>query len=526
MSTADSTLGPFTGRDLHWLLRSRAESGPRRTALVWEPFHGVGRRVTYGHLLAEAESLAAGLQRRDIRVGDRVMLHMDNCPDFVFAWFACALAGVVAVTTNTSATEAELAYFAEHAGVTAAITEPRHASALAAAAPRLRWLAVSERNADGSAEETTAVRPADERLELLRAGRGRFVPPDADPRRDCAVQYTSGSTGRPKGVVWTHANALWAARTSASHEALQPGDRHLVHLPLFHTNALSYGLLPSLWVGASVVMMPRFSASRFWDVAVRNRCTWTTMVPFTRRALMDRPAPRHSFRHWGDGVCAPPSDARLNVRTLGWWGMTETISHGIVGDMQGANPFMTMGWPAPEYGIAVLADGERPAQADDVGRLWIRGERGISLFDRYLDDPQATADAFRDRWFDTADLVRFHEDGSLSFVSRADDMLKVGGENVSPLEIEMVLAGMPDVQEAAVVAAPDPMLGQVPVAFVVSKRAVPDGLENDVMQRAREQLAAFKVPRSVHLLDELPRTGVGKIAKAALAQLLEGPTSE
>lgn len=523
---ADSARDQFAGRDLHWLLGTRAASCPDRTCLIWEPFDGEGQELTYGQLLVEVESLAAGLQRRGTGSRDRVILHMDNCMDFVISWLACSLVGAVVVTTNTRAAEAEIAYFLDHAGATAAITEPRHADVLAAAGSGLSWLAISDRNADGSGAEEGAGNRAGDPLVDLRVDRTEFVPPPIDSRRDLAVQYTSGSTGPPKGVVWTQANALWAARTGAAHEALGPSDRHLIHLPLFHTNALAYSLLPSLWVGASVVLMPRFSASRFWDVAVRNRCTWTTMVPFTRRALMNRSTPTHHFRHWGDGVCALPSDESLGVRTLGWWGMTETISHGIVGDMHIDNPPMTMGWPAAEYGIAVLGDDERPAGLGEAGRLWISGERGVSLFDRYLDDPGATAAAFRGSWFDTGDLVRRNEDGSLSFISRADDLLKVGGENVSPMEIEIVLSAVDGVNEAAVVAAPDPMLGQVPIAFVVPEPDAPEGLDGQILKEASARLASFKVPRRVHLIETMPHTGVGKVAKAALGELIDGSDSE
>ncbi|MGJ3626031.1 AMP-binding protein [Sphingomonas sp. MMS24-JH45] len=171
-----------------------------------------------------------------------------------------------------------------------------------------------------------------------------------DPRAPFAIQYTSGTTSRPKAVLWTHANALWGAEIGARNQDLRGDDVYLVHLPLFHTNAQSYSVLSTFWAGGSVVVMPRFSTSRFWPTSLAM-ATWTSMVPFCVKALLGEPVPAHRYRFWGNGVCEPDWDRHFGVKTIGWWGMTETITQGTVGSAHLKDAAMSIGRPAPGYEI-------------------------------------------------------------------------------------------------------------------------------------------------------------------------------
>jgi crotonobetaine/carnitine-CoA ligase len=314
---------------------------------------------------------------------------------------------------------------------------------------------------------------------------------------------------------------LWAAKVNSAHEGLTAADIQLVYLPLFHINAQAYSVLASLWVGSTFVLQPRFSASRFWDVSVRNRCTWASQVYFALRALatLDVPA-KHSYRLWGTGMSGHPLEAKLGVPTLGWWGMTETISHPIVGDVHIPNRPQTIGYAAPEYSVAVVNAEREPAEPGETGDLLVHGTPGVSLFAGYLHDEAATANAFDvDGWFKTGDRVAVHPDGTFTFSDRAKDMLKVGAENVAASEIERVVAAVPGVGEVAVVGAPDPMLEEVPVAFVVASDDRP-GLDTAVLVACREKLATFKVPRAVRIVSDLPRSTLEKVAKHKLREAL------
>ena len=509
----------YEGQDIRTLIDARARQRGDHPWMIWAPFEGEDRIWAYADFADVVRRFAAGLQARGVQPGERVLVHLTNSPESVITWFGCAYAGVVAVTTNAGSSRGELAYFAEHSRAVAGITQPQFAALLQEAAPQLPWLAITDTD--------SGVAPAAPRL----AGTICFDEIDADPagllerRHDpmapFGIQYTSGTTARPKAVLWSHANALWGAQVSALHEGLRPDDVHLVHLPLFHTNAQVYSVLASLWAGGTVVIQPRFSASRFWPTSLKHRCTVTSVVPFCTRALSDQPdPPAHDYRVWGNAFCDPVSEARYGIKTIGWWGMTETITHGIVGSNAGGNAPYSMGRPSPGYQILVLDDDGAPTPAGGTGNLFVRGRRGISLFLEYADNPQATADAFVEPdLLATGDKVRLDADGFLYFADREKDMLKVGGENVAASEVERVVAQVEGVLEAAVVGRPDPMLDEVPVVFVIAADPC-DALRDRINAACLDGLAPFKRPREVRFVPSLPRSTLEKIAKAELRKLL------
>lgn len=514
----------FAGTDMWLMLAARALARADHPALVWEPFEGDRRVWTYAQLAADVEAVAAGLHARGVRRGERLLIHLDNCPEFLLAWLACARIGAVAVTTNTRSAGDEITYFADVADVVGAVTQPTYAGLVSASAPGLRFVVVTATDGGAAPAAGTATGPADD-FASLTGDPATLPDPLGDPTAPMSVQFTSGTTSRPKGVLWTHANALWGARTGAVHEMLTPDDVHIVSMPLFHTNAQTYSTFNTLYAGGTVVLQPRFSASRFWDVSLRNGCTWASMIPFMCRALVERPVPPgHRYRLWGNAIGPFPTDPYFGVRTMGWWGMTETVTHGIVSDPYEPGRLGTIGRPAPEYDVAVVDAFGEPVEVGGTGELLIRGVRGLSMFAEYLANPQATTESFDDAgWFRTGDLVTVWPDGLISFSDRAKDMLKVGGENVAASEVERVVLGVPGVREVAVVARRHPMLDQVPFAFVLRDRSDIDAdeLAAAVMTACRASLADFKVPHGVRVVDELPRSTIEKIAKNVLREQLD-----
>lgn len=445
----------FTGRDVPWLVDERARTHHDKAFLVWEPFDGLPRSWTFAEFARETAAYAAGLAAWGIGKGDFVAIHLDNCPEFLFAWYGCSRLGAVAVTTNTRSTQDELSYFLQHSRAIAAITQPRYLDLVRVSAPQIKRVACIGHDAG----EAVVMPPAASAVEF-ESLRGD---PSAAPRRapepllPKSVQYTSGTTSRPKGVVWTHANALWRGRTTAAHAGLTERDINLVHLPLFHTAALGYSMVGTLWSGGTVVLMPRFSASSFWDIAVRNRCTWTFSVGFHLRALGALPPPeQHWFEFWLAGGDLRLVRERWGIKTIGWYGMTETIAQTITYLRALVGPELSMGLPAAEYENAIRRSDGSEVAFGESGHLWVRGIAGISLFQGYLHDPAATAAAFdQEGWFSTGDLVTPQESGFVFFASRDKDMLKFGGENVAAIEIESVIAQVPGVIELAVVGRPD-----------------------------------------------------------------------
>ena len=510
---------PFEGMDIRTLIDRQASARGGHPFLIWEAFDGDRACWSYAEFGVAVQRFAAGLVVRGLMPGDRVIIHMENCPEFVIAWLGCAYAGGVPVTTNINSVPDELAYFAGHSRAVGAVTQPRFTAMIDAILSPQAWIAA----AGNDVGEATVDLPRIEPFAAISADPESLPERPADPWSPFGIQYTSGTTARPKAVVWTHANALWGASLCAMHEGLRADDIHLVYLPLFHTNAQVYSVLASLWAGATVVLQPRFSATRFWPVALRHGATWTSMVPFCAKALMQQPVPEtHQFRFFGNAVCEAPWDAHFGARSLGWWGMTETVAHGTVGCLHQADAPMSMGRASPGYRLHVLDSEGEPVKPGEVGDLYVEGQRGVSLFLEYADDPQATARAFTcEGLFITGDRVKVGLDGWLYFADRSKDMLKVGGENVAASEIERVIAGVAGVAEVAVVAMKHEMLDQVPAAFVIPNPFAPDDLADRIAAACREQLASFKCPHAIRLVSDFPRSTLEKVAKNELRKALE-----
>jgi len=511
------------GRTVPWLLQAQAAARADHPFIIWAPFDQPCSVISYGDFYDRVLALAAGLRARGVAQGDFILLHMDNCPEFLQVWHACSQLGAVVVTTNTRSSEDELNYYIEHCKAKFAITQPSLFSLVKRSGPLLSWVGCIDHDQGAAAQVPDGAIP----LSRLMGDAGNFVAHQSDPLAFNSVQYTSGTTSRPKGVVWTHANALWGARSNAAVCAIQPQDIGHVFLPLYHTNALCYSHLATLWAGATIVLQPRFSASRYWDCVIEHRCNWGIQIPFSLKALMSQPIPeQHYFNRWGLGAHDPAIIRQLlGIPCIGWFGMTETIGLPIYSTLGLPGREMSMGLPSPEYEVQVRGEDGMDAPFGQSGRLWIRGIPGISMFHSYLDNPEATAAAFdKDGWFDTGDMVTATEDGFITFNGRSGDMLRVGAENVAESEIERVVSTVPGVLEVAVVGRPDDMLDEVPVAFVESPGAsTPEAitaLADRIIEQCREQLADFKVPREVFVVEQIPRVTLGKLDKKTLRRRL------
>ena len=518
--------------DVPWMLKQWVDKQPDKTCLIFCPFDGAEQRVTYAELLAGSQRLAEGLSLRGVKPGNFVLLHMDNSPEFIFSWYACAVLGAVAVSTNTRSVSRDLRYFAEVTEAVCCLTQPKFAEMIRNACPDLSFLAVTNNDAgpprtdSGAIIEETAALPFEE---LFADDRRALAPPN--PQKNLSVQFTSGTTSRPKAVLWTHANGVWAGMTTARHFGLRQDDVTIIYMPLFHTNAQAYSMLSTHWSGGTIVVQPKFSASRFWKTCVKHKATWASMIPFTIKAIMSQPVPEHTMRFWSIGAHLPDIGKQFGVDTLGLWGMTETLTQGIMVDLDNLGPALTMGKPAPEYEVQIRREDGSVCDRGEAGQLFIRGERGVSLFEEYYRNPEANASAFdEDGWFDTGDIIRSDDDGWLYFCDRKKDMLKVGVENVAASEIETVVMQTGLVSECAVVGQPHYMLDEVPVAFVISSDQAAafneSQLEKKIIDHCRLNLPDFKVVRSVHVVRELPRSTLEKVAKKMLRDQLEPITSD
>ncbi len=495
------------GQDLPWLLAHWAEAKPDHPVLVWDPAEGDGRSWTYAELWTDVRRLATGLADRGIGKQDNVLIHSENCPEMVLTWLACATLGAVGVTTNTKSVAVEVEYFVEKAKCVAAITQPQFADLVAEGGGSLKWTAVIGQDFDelyGDADAWT----------------GREI----EPMLPFGIMFTSGTTNKPKAVVHTHANAIWASRTGPRNIDLGPDDRYLIYLPFFHVNAQSWSFFSVLGIGATAVLMPKWSASRFWEVVTRNHITHLSLMPFVMGSLMEADKPDNDLRVGVFGLIMPELDQMFGLDVVAAFGMTETVTHCITGKPAEKLAYRSMGRVTPGYEFLVVdKDTGEIVPEGETGELWIRGRRGVEIFLEYFDNPEANESAFEDGWFKTGDMVSWGPGGNVFYKERDKDLLKVGGENVSAREVEEAITGVPGVAQVAVVGKKHEFLDQVVVAFVILTPDAPDIAEGEkaVIEHCQGQLAGFKVPRAVYAIDEFPLGTLDKLLKNKLRDLAD-----
>jgi crotonobetaine/carnitine-CoA ligase len=387
---------------------------------------------------------------------------------------------------------------------------------VAEAAPALKWIAVMG-DGDGGTDRFDDLFAADG-----SAWGGRA----AQPMLPFGIMFTSGTTNRPKAVVHTHANAVWASRLGPRNIDLGPDDRYLIYLPFFHVNAQSWSLFSVLGAGATAVLMPKWSTSRFWSMITKHGITHISLMPFAIPTIMDAEArpEEHTLRIGVFGLVMPMLDELLGIEVYAAFGMTETVTHSITGKPKEQLPDRSMGHVSPGYEIAVVdQDTGKLCAEGEAGELWLRGTRGIQLFLEYFDNPEANGKAFEDGWFKTGDIVKMGENGNVFYQERDKDLLKVGGENVSAREVEELVGTVPGVAQVAVVGKHHEFLDQVVVAFVIAAPGAPDHaeLEAAVIATCKQSLADFKVPRAVYLVDEFPTGTLDKLLKNKLREMAD-----
>ena len=500
------------------LVDERARTTPDAPFVVFDDLEGGVSMRTYGGFARDVNRTARVLGDLGVGRGDRVMLLLENCPEFLDLWFGAAAVGAVAVPVNPASSAPELEYLADHSESRLIFTQrPRLQTAEAVAGPRPRLESVLVCGPGARSPSTS--------LAALAADRAGAPPPGPrpGPADDAAILYTSGTTARPKGVQVTHANYLCAGRTVAGHVRLARGDRHLAVLPFFHGNAQYYSTMSTLVAGASMAMTARFSARRYFDQAIAHRCTVSSLFAAPIRMLLAQPR-RPELRAnplrvvlFAQNVTPAQLDEwrdRFGPQLLQLWGMTETMGPPIMNPLDGERRNMSMGRTVAGYATDLVDDDGRPAPRGQAGQIVVRGTPGRTLMKGYYRNPEATAAALRDGRLWSGDTARQDPDGYYHFVDRAADMIKRAGENVAAAEVEAAIREHPKVFDCAVIGVPDEMRDEAILAVVAPSD---DSLrEDEVVAWCRRRLAAFRVPQRVQFRAALPRTAVGKVRKHVL----------
>ena len=484
-------------------------------------------QLTYGELLEEARAFGAGLVVAGVQPGERVALWAPNSARWIVSLLGLFQAGAVLVPINTRFKGPEAAPLLERsqAKVLVTVTDFLGTDHLAL---------LREADAELPALETIVVLdgpvPADARSwdDLLASvtrearaeveGRQAAVGPD-DPSD---ILFTSGTTGTPKGVVQTHARTLLVATDWVAMTGLTAGDRYLMVNPYFHMFGLKAGILASVAAGATMLPEPVFDVDRALARVASEGVTVLPGAPTIYRAILDHPARgRHdlsSLRVAVTGAADIPvelirrifDELPFSVVITGY-GLTEggTAASTSPGD-DPETIASTVGRPRPGFELRIVDDQHHDVPQGEPGEILLRGG---SIMSHYLDDPGATAAAVTpDGWLGTGDLGIIDEQGCLRIVGRSKDMFIVGGFNAYPAEIENALLRHPDVQQVAVIGIPDARLGEVGMAFVVPYAGSTPSAD-EIIEWSRAQMANYKVPRRVELIDELPLNATGKVVK-------------
>lgn len=475
---------------------------------------GVWRELSYAALARRVSTLAALLrQQHGVQPGDRVAWLGLNHPAQIALLLALARLGALFVPLNHRLSPAEWADVLRDCTPTWLVHDAHFSSA---AHDLVRGLA--------QPPATVAVTAFDR----LDAFHDIAAPAQADGRLDAPVLlvYTSGTTGRPKGAVHTQRNLLANMAIAAQVQALGERDTVLTALPLFHVGGLCIQTLPALSVGAQVLLMTRFDAAATLACIAADRPTLTLQVPATLQALTTHACwpgtDLTSLRAvWAGSSLLPPEPLQAfmdrGVPVCNVYGSTETGPFSMaLSPQHAASHIGSCGWPAPGVEIRLLDTQGQPVAPGQVGEVCARAPNVVQRY--WPDQPALDADGF----FHTGDLARQADDGSVTIVGRAKDMIISGGENIYPAEIENLLAQHPAVAECAVIGQPDTRWGEVAAAVVVLREPTGEpGWEAPLQAWLDGRLARYKWPRRWVRMDGLPRTALGKVQKGALQKRLE-----
>ena len=504
----DRVVRCFAGRppSFHALLERAVAQRATSDALVFE-----GRRWSYAQADAEVARIAAGLAARGVAAGERVVLFIDNRPEFVFVLFAVQRLGAIAVPIGVREQRPGLAYMLNQCTARAIVFDA----------------GLAERIPDAAEAPSVSLRLATESLAdwpLATCAPAAAV----DECSAAVILYTSGTTGKPKGAMLTHLNIAHSVMHYAACMHLRPDDRSALAVPASHVTGLIAIIAAMVHVGGAVVIVPAFKAGDFIALAARERVTHTLMVPaMYTLCLMAPDLDRHDLSGWRVGGYggAPMPVATIDALAqrlpglllLNAYGATETTSPttmmpaGMTRDHAD-----TVGVALPAADIRVMDEAGREVPPGETGELWIGGPMVVP---GYWDNAEASRDSFTAGFWHSGDFGAVDADGFVRLFDRKKDMLNRGGFKIYSVEVENTLMALPGVVEAAIVGRPCPVLGERVHAFIHAPGAVHD--DEAVRRHCRANLTDYKVPETITWSDTpLPRNANGKLMKRMLREQL------
>lgn len=534
-------VGNETLRDL-W--QSVVERKGRRHFLTFQNRVGDVFEYTYAAFDEDVNRIANVFLDLGIEKGDHVALHLHSSPEFLMCLFGLAKIGAVAVPINEQYLADEAEYILENSDAICVVVEPlfyeTYQELLARGHYFPKGVVVARAGTESPRSNIdfssiyTPLGTVEEGQQgiydfwMMRCEQSAILRDSCELASDDPVQiiYTSGTTSRPKGVVLTHANMVFSGLYGDWEVSLRGSDRVLTSMPACHSNFQLAALMPVITAGASLIIIEKYSATRFMKQIRHYKATVIQCVAMMLRTLLLQPIDPEEKNHCVREVLyfIPITDAekeefeqRFNMRIMNTYGSTESIGWAITDPPVGARNWPSVGRAGLGYKARIcdMEDNELPP--GEVGEIQIKGERGRSVMLEYYNNPEATENTFSvDGWLKTGDQGYQDDNGWFYFVDRKVNMVKRSGENISTTELEEILEQHLAIAEAAVIGVPDPIRDQAIKAFV---RFAPGESMTlaEVEQYCKDHMASFKVPTFYEVVEDFPRTCSMKIEKKLLS---------
>jgi crotonobetaine/carnitine-CoA ligase len=475
-----------------------------------------GRDLSAQDMHQSATAVAAALRRAQVERGDRVVVMLDNCEEFLFSFFGCSMAAATMVPLNTGLLGVSLRYQVEDSGASLAIVQDRYLQRLqeASTGVDLRRIVVVGEGQDDMREGV-------ESYDAFVGGTDvdGFSPVSQKRGDRSMILYTSGTTGPPKGIMYSHGATLAFADAGARGYAYLPGDIAFACLPLFHVNALLNVSLGAILHATPVVLSKRFSVSSFWEEVVEARGTTTPMLGSMATLLLQREpsdAERAARLRTACVVPAPLEyhdelEDRFGFHVITFYGLTDAGTLTTTAETKVGSA----GKAFPEWELIIADDDDNEVPVGVVGEMLVRPRVPHITPLGYWQKPEVTVEAWQGQWIHTGDYMRVDDEGHFYFVDRKKDAIRSRGENVSSFEVEQVALGHPGVADAAAYAVESDLSeDDVMIAVVPSPRHPLDWAE--LQAHCSERLPFFAVPRYFRAVGSLPRTQNGKVQKSGL----------
>jgi long-chain acyl-CoA synthetase len=473
------------------------------------------RRMTWREVAQQSACVAAGLRKIGLRGGDRVALLLGNRIEFVLAMFGAAHLGLVTVLLSTRQQKPEIAYVLSDCGAKLLIHEAKLSDRLPDArdVPELMHLVSVD---DGSSSQFLG----------LLDNEPSPQPASVGEEETAMILYTSGTTGRPKGAMLAHCNVVHSSMIFASCLQLTAADRSIAAVPLGHVTGVVANIMTMVRCAGALIIMAEFKAAEYLKVAVRERVTYTVMVPAMYNLCLLQPdfdsCDLSSWRIGGFGGAPMPVatieklKAKIpGLKLMNCYGSTETTSPSTImpGELT-ASRIDSVGLPCPGAHIIVMDADGRELPRGEIGEIWIHSG---SVIKGYWNNPAATAESFTGGFWHSGDLGSIDTENFVRVFDRQKDMINRGGLKIYSAEVESVLASHPDVVESAIIAKPCPVLGERVHAVIVTRHGDVSG--SALRAWCAERLSDYKVPETMALtVEPLPRNANGKVMKRQLRE--------